>query len=60
VYKTGKTAGAIAALFDFFAICIKDPVIKEYGLIVRFFHEQQLIAANTEMSIGNVSNLVRI
>jgi len=58
--KAYKAARAIAALFHLAAIGIEDAVTEISLRVQRLFHQQQLIAADTKVPIGNTTDLFGI
>ena len=59
VHKAHKTARAIAALLHFAAVGIEYPVAKIHIGTRRFVDQQNLIAADAEMSIRDITQLRR-
>ena len=57
--KTGKTAGAVTALFNFIAIGVEDTVAKIHVRIGGRLNQQQLVKANTEPTIGQAADFFR-
>ena len=59
MHEAHKAARAIAALADFAAIGIENPVAKIRIGARGFFDQQYLVAANAEVPVGNVAQLRR-
>jgi hypothetical protein len=59
VDKTDKTPRPIAALLYLATIRIENPVTKIRPRLDRLFHQQNLVAANAEMPVGNKPHLLR-
>ena len=57
VHEAHKAARTIAALADFAAVGIKNPVAKIRIRARSFFDQQYLIAANAEMAIRDMAQL---
>ena len=54
--EAGKAAGAVAALFHLAAIGVEDAVAEIGPRPVGRFHQQYLVAADTEMAVGQLAN----
>ena len=57
--KLHKAACAVAALLDLAAVSVENPVAKVDVVAARFFHDQYLIAAHAEMTVGQALQLWR-
>src|SRR5690606_36479048 len=56
--EASEAARAIAALFDFSAVGIEDPVAEvDTGQRLRRLHKQDLVGADTEVSVGQAPPL---
>ena len=59
VHKTHKAPCAIATLLDFTTVGVKDPVTEVDARLLCAFNQQQLVATDTEMAIGQKTDLGR-
>jgi hypothetical protein len=59
VHIAHKTTRTVTALFDFPAIGIED-AITEIGLTLGFLDQQNLIASDAEMAVGQFTELLTI
>ncbi len=58
VHETHEAARAIAALFHFAAVGVED-AITEIGIVaLRFFHQQDLVAADAEVAVSDEADLL--
>jgi hypothetical protein len=58
-HKACETASAVTTLFDFAAIGVENAVAKLRVRLVRGFHEQQLVTADAQTSVSELTDLLR-
>jgi hypothetical protein len=59
MHEAHETARAVAALLDFAAVGIEDAVAEIGVAAGGRFHQQYLVAADTEMAVGDEAQLCR-
>ena len=59
MHETDKTAGAVAALFNLATIGIEDAITEIDTGLGRFFNEQDLVTADTEIPVSEITQLFR-
>jgi hypothetical protein len=57
-HKLVKTTGAFAALFDFGAVGVKDPIVKIQIWIIRRLDHQQLVETHAKIAVGQRFDLL--
>jgi hypothetical protein len=56
-HEPGEAAGAVSALLDFLAVSIENPIAEVHLARAGRFHQQHLIAADTEMAVGDQTDV---